>query len=384
MARHEDSTTLEIRRADGTRVPLRFLPRDSRVIVVAGSPTPQWAEEAGRTGQLWARLPNDRGWRMAVVREVLDPNEVLAIGDAFIARFGEPFWDLHYGRSPRVFSLSLSALPDSLPHPERVRGEFDALAAVYADQVAGQPFQVQLRERALELLERTFPSPTRLIEFGPGSGAQTLPMLKAGHSVLAVDPSPRMLAELTRRAQAEGVASRLTCRVGTAGGASELLSEFAASSFAGAYSMFGALSLDEDLGRAPEPLARALTSGSPFLAGILNRWAIATALELFVAGHARLAWDRLHSKLEVQGAVHRLSVRPTTEREFARLFADRFDSDGIIALSCLTPPFSSRRLERFWGPQGLERLSRLDRRLSRSPMLARVADQLVLILHRRP
>ena len=381
----EARTTLQLRRTDGTVLPLRFLSQGEAELVVAAAidPFPQWAAELSSTREAVVRLPGDGGWRLAQVREVLEPTQRSQAHLGFRLLLGPEDWERYFGRGVRFLAMTLSrAVPPQDPS-ERVRQEFDALASSYADRLAHRPLQVYLRERALELLFRTFPRPGRLLELGPGTGAQTLPLLREGHQILAVDPAPRMLAELFRRAEAEGLGDRLTVRVGTAGALGESLADLPGAELDGAYSMFGALNLDEHLDRTPRALGRLVKPGAPFVAGLLNRSAVIAFGQLFAAGHYRLAFDRMKPRLEVEGFLHPLSPRPLTVREFGRIFSSDFTYRTTETLSVLAPPFSSPRLERFWGPVGLRRLARLDRRLVRHALLVGATDQVFVTLTRR-
>ncbi|MGI0139976.1 MAG: class I SAM-dependent methyltransferase [Thermoplasmata archaeon] len=383
VSQDEDPTVLHLKRADGTVVPLRFLVHGSELTVVVAAPLPRWTREAEESGQLLVRLPNAIEWRIAKVREVRDGEEIASVRDRFREALGGAFWDRNFRGPVRVLSLTLSAPICATSWEERVREEFDALAPVYARRVADEPFQGYLRARAIELLQRTFPTPARLIEFGPGTGAQTLPMLRAGHRIVGIDPSPRMLAELSRLAKEEGLSGRLVTKVGTVGLVDEILSSEVLGSFDGAYSMFGAFDLERRLDRTPTALARLLRPGSQLVVGLRNRTAVVATGELLVAGHPRLAAGRCRSNLQLGGFVHPFVVAPTVGWAFARRFERHFDLESVAALSVLAPPFPSRRLERFWGPEGLARLAHLDRRLTVLKAFAWAADQISVTLTRR-
>ncbi len=380
----DDPPTLELRRGDGTQVRLRYLPWRGGVLLVARAPLPRWAEEARTAQRVVVRFSHRDEWLSAPAHELLDPEERGASRNAFVARFGEAFWERHFSPDPCVFAVR----PDSRrPAPpssaERIGEEFDAVAPLYADQIARQPFQAQLRVEAMHVLRRTFPDPGRLIEFGPGTGAQTLPMLRAGHRVLAIDHSGRMLDELVRLAKAEDLDTGLACRRTNAGDVDRALQGLDSGGYDGAYSLFGALSLEEHLDRLSRPLADALRPGARFVAGILNRWALFASLEFGLAGRYRHAIDRLRGSYAHEGWVHRLTVRPMTGREFARYFSEYFDVESFDALSVITPPFPSLRLEAFWGTEGMARLGHLDRALARSRVLAATADHLLVTLRRK-
>ncbi|MCA9678430.1 MAG: methyltransferase domain-containing protein, partial [Myxococcales bacterium] len=63
------------------------------------------------------------------------------------------------------------------------------------------------------LAQRLLGGPGRILELGCGSGRLTLPLLRDGHQVVAVDGSPTMLAALERRLGRAGAAARGRARV---------------------------------------------------------------------------------------------------------------------------------------------------------------------------
>lgn len=378
-----EENTLFVRRWDGTPVPVRFLATGREAIVAAGDPLPRWATEAEGHSTLVVRFPSHDHWQLARTRE-LTPPELAVAREAFDRQFGSGFWDRHFGPRARAFSISWPEAEERRPAQDPVQEEFDALASSYADRIASQPVQRYLRARAQEILARSFPTPGRLIEFGPGAGAQTLPMLRAGHRLLAIDPSPRMVEELRQRAMRANVEAQLTTRVGTLGDASELLADQPDASFDGAFSFFGAVNLEVRLELAARPLARVLKPGARWVVGTLNRAPLVAVVELALAGHVRLAFQRLGPELEVDGYLRRLVVRPMNGTELAHRFADSFERAAAEPLSVVAPPFFSPRLEHFWGGTGAAQIARWDRWFCRFPTLSKVAEHLVVTLVRRP
>ena len=83
------------------------------------------------------------------------------------------------------------ATPDEEPVRRARALSFGSVAAEYAALRPGYP-----RDAVLFL---TGTSPRRVLDLGAGTGLLTEALVAAGHDVVAVDPSPEMLAELTAR-----------------------------------------------------------------------------------------------------------------------------------------------------------------------------------------
>ncbi|MCB1350018.1 MAG: class I SAM-dependent methyltransferase [Maritimibacter sp.] len=77
--------------------------------------------------------------------------------------------------------------------------DYDALYRAEADAL-GAPTRA-LMDAFTDLLE----VPARVLDLGCGQGRDTLPLARMGHSVVAVDISPKGVADLVAAAEAEGL-----------------------------------------------------------------------------------------------------------------------------------------------------------------------------------
>src|SRR4030088_1085382 len=122
---------------------------------------------------------------------------------------------------------------------------FNSVAADYDRHEADNPIMQLMRARSLAMLERTFPYGTTLLDVGCGTGTEAIWLAERGRTVFGVDPSPRMLEILSRRAAAVGL--QIPTRRMGAGGLMTRADEFGDASFDGAYSSFGALNAEPSL-----------------------------------------------------------------------------------------------------------------------------------------
>lgn len=68
-----------------------------------------------------------------------------------------------------------------------------------------------LTEVTVQNVARIQPPPARIIDFGAGTGRLSLPLAKAGYSVVAVDPCAEMLAVLQCKAETQNLAIETIC-----------------------------------------------------------------------------------------------------------------------------------------------------------------------------
>jgi SAM-dependent methyltransferase len=362
VPRRPSPSALRLSVEGGTTVELLFVEQGPDIFLVASDPAAAWARGAIRSP---ARIQWPDGREEKRLAELLNETAAIAaVRAAFRDKYGREAWERYYRGRTRVLRLRNDPTAVGRSREELLRVEFDAAAPEYTSRIEQNPFAAYLRQRSEGQFLPTFQDQDPILELGPGTGIETLALLRAGHRVLAVDISPRMLEQLRQRAETAGVASRLETRPGALGDLDTILGDVPAGSIGGALSTFGALNLDPRVDRLPKALARLIAPGAPFFAGILNRTALATAGYLVLSGHPRKAVRRLQSPIPAGALLYALDVRPFTGREFARAFQPEFVLEGLTAASVLAPTFWSPPLYRFWGEPGRRALSRLDAQLS--------------------
>jgi len=68
-----------------------------------------------------------------------------------------------------------------------------------------------LTEATVQCVAKIQPPPARIIDFGAGTGRLSLPLAKAGYTVVATDPCAEMLAVLRSKAEQQKVAVETIC-----------------------------------------------------------------------------------------------------------------------------------------------------------------------------
>lgn len=174
---------------------------------------------------------------------------------------------------------------------------FDEVAADYDAREADNPIMQLMRTRSLAMLDSAFPQGSTLLDVGCGTGTEAMWLAKRGRTVFAVDSSPQMLKVLSQRAAAGGllVSSKLL----RAGDLASLLDVRGYASFDGAYSSFGALNTEPELGPTVAALSRLVRPGGRIVLSVMNRWCAAEIALLAASGRASEAFRRTRQSILV-------------------------------------------------------------------------------------
>jgi SAM-dependent methyltransferase len=360
---------------------LTFVEDGGATFVIPTRTGTAWSVAALKAGECRVQLPG-RQATLCSARLVTDRDQADRVRSLFRAKYGDTHFERYFAQSLKVVALWPGVPASPRQYLDQVREEFDAVAPAYSRSIESNPFARELRRRSTAEILAKMAHADPLLEIGSGTGAETLPLLAAGHHVLAVDISAGMLRELSTRAASAGTSDRLTTRLGPASDLEALLRDLPDGYFGGGYSTFGALNLEPTLAPLAAPLGRLLRPGSPLVAGVLNREAVVPLVYAFASGHPRQAIQRLSIQVPA-GREFALDVYPTTVRAIARTFARDFELAACMAASVLAPPDDAPRLRRWLGPGGLRLARAMDERLRRRRVFARWSEWLLVTLRRR-
>ncbi len=255
---------------------------------------------------------------------------------------------------------------------------FDAVAGRYDRLEDQNPIVRHMRERTIRILEGSFVPGWRLLDIGAGTGADALALAAAGRQVVACDPSAGMLEVLTAKALAAGL--EVAVHQLGAGGLEGLLPEME-SAFDGAYSSFGGLNLEPDLGPAGAALNRLVRPGGRVVLGLMSRWALMEILGLALAGHPMRGLRRVRGRARPAVGGSPMPVTYHSVAAVRRALAPGFELEREEALALLVPPPSAwPRIRSRPGLVG--RAASFDRRLAGIRPLTRLGDHVVLTFRR--
>ena len=237
---------------------------------------------------------------------------------------------------------------------------FDAIAARF-DERFGEWASVAAQRRAVraELL-RAFPSGSRILEIGGGTGEDAVWLMQQGRTVQLTDPSPAMIEVASRKLTPLGAPLP---RVAMAEQIGEVATD--GSSYDGAFSNFAALNCVADLTAVARGLARCVRSGGTALIVIFGTMAPGEWLVELVRGRPR-AVVRRFSRGDVSARLGggTFTVRYHRRGDIERAFAPYFGLAGRRGIGVFVPPSAAEPwISRH--PRVLASLEEIDRLVAR-------------------
>jgi SAM-dependent methyltransferase len=273
----------------------------------------------------------------------------------------------------------VTSADDSLPAAVRA---FDETAPRF-DERFGEWLSVAAQRRAVRRrLTEIFPSGSRLLELGGGTGEDALHMLAHGYRVTLTDGAPRMVERATAKLRSAGFAEATVEQA-----VLEELASFAdradalgLTPFDGAYSNFAALNCVADLGGLARPLARLVRPGGSGAFVVFGRRSPGEILVELLHGRPKAAFRRFRrGPIPARIGREHFQVWYPSASDFAHALAPWFRLRAVDGIGILVPPSAAEPfISRF--PRLIAALEAADRMLSRP--LAALGDHVLLHLER--
>lgn len=259
------------------------------------------------------------------------------------------------------------------------RRAFDTVAGTYHEENARNPVIREMRRRTIEAVTSRLIPGSRLLDLGCGPGLDAEHLGRLGYDVLAIDWSPEMAEEASRRIRACGLEHRVEVRnLGI-----HELERLEAGVFDGVYSDLGPLNCVPDLAAAARRIAEKLSAGGIFVASIIGR---VCPWEMALFG-LRRDWKRLRVRfasdfVPVPFYGRTVWTRYYTPAEVERTFAAAgFERVALRSLGLLIPPpylegFAARH------PEFLRVLEKLEDRVASLPGLRQWGDHFLIVMRK--
>jgi SAM-dependent methyltransferase len=267
---------------------------------------------------------------------------------------------------------------------ERASAAFSSVAPIYNGETETNSSVIYVRRLMLRRLTRQWHIGDQVLEIGCGTGVEAVALAQTGVLVTAIDVAPGMLAQTQARCVAAGVDHKVDLHRIAAANLTNLTASYAPGSFAGAYSSFGPLNCEPELGKVAEGLRQLIRPGGRVIISAINRF------------HPfEFAWYALHGDMKravrrwggyAEGTVSptlpdRVSTFYYTPRAFAKHFEPGFRVVSWRALLLfLPPPYLAHLNDRY--PVYKRFASGLDRRLADTPILRGLGDHFLIELER--
>jgi SAM-dependent methyltransferase len=377
------SDHLRLWTANGS-VPLGYVRSVETIYLVARDRAAQWPVDALRAGRVDVDLPTGR--ESGAVSLITDPAERSRVLALFQAKYGPEGFRRWYDRPARVLELRLGRDPGDASESRYavwLESEFDNVADDYDRHISGNRMNRLLRDRSLERLHPLFATARRLVEVGCGSGMETLPLLRAGHEVLAVDISQRMLEVVGAKARREGLSEQVRLVKLRASELDRLADELGEGAVDGGYSTYGALNCEPALAPVAGPLGRLIRPGGPFLAGVYNRWCLFELAGYSLSLQPHRAFGRRHRPVPVGSSRFCIDVYAYSPAQVRRAFGPWFVAGPVEGVPVVLPPsdlavYAEKFSARF------RTLAAGDAWVGRRWPFRNLGDHFLMTLYRRP
>lgn len=250
------------------------------------------------------------------------------------------------------------------------RPTFDALARDYDTQFSQSLTARWLRDQIHARLTLHFPSGSRVLELGCGTGEDALRLAQRGVHVVATDVSPAMLA----------IAAAKTAALPGIRLASLDLRHLPESAvppldgwFDGAFASFGPLNCLNDWRPLAVWLAARVRPGGLVAFAMMSRFCLGEILWHSAHGHFRTATRRLGGSASFDAGGDCATIHYPTAAHLARSFTPEFQRVALRPLGLALPPSDAYgAVER--RPRLYRALLAAERRLSRVGALSELAD----------
>lgn len=363
-------------------VRLLFVEHRARTYVIPSDPSSAWFAAAVRERSCRVRWPDGRE-SLSTSSIVEDPGLRGRLQELFQSKYGAKVWMTYFEGRTEVLEIDPNRLPPPPTAAERIRGEFDAVSSSYDASIARQPIERYLKDRVIALSLDSLRALDPILEVGPGTGYHTLPLLAAGHRVVAVDISERMLEQVRRRADRAEMGDRLVTRTARFGELGSALVDLREGYFGAVFSAFGAFNLEPDLAPAALALSRLIRPGGRLVFTTLNRPGLVPLLWELALGRPAAAGFRVGGVVPPAGLRYPLELYLRSPVDWDRALSNGFVRQSARPVSVLAPPFDSDRAVRFLRTRGSERVRRWDAFLASRPFSWLTAEWVFLSYDRK-
>jgi ubiquinone/menaquinone biosynthesis C-methylase UbiE len=243
------------------------------------------------------------------------------------------------------YKLSVNSQPASL------REAFNRHALTYDASFSRLRTAQEMRHEIWRVADGLFPSGSRLLDLGCGTGEDAIHFARNGVVVTAIDIAPGMIAQVRMKAHDSGLSERVNAKV-----ADIQTFEPEIGMFDGIFSNFGAINCVRRLTALRDIAARALKPHAPLLLVTMGRFYPFESLVFLLKGDVRRAFVRLKREPEANIEGVPISLSYYSPRELRAALGHDFSLEQLRGLRSLVPSPSLEHISRFLPMRFMRRL----------------------------
>jgi ubiquinone/menaquinone biosynthesis C-methylase UbiE len=248
---------------------------------------------------------------------------------------------------------------------------FDGMAETYDAGFTKTRLGAWLRSVVLARAEACFEGRERILEIGCGTGEDAIHLASRGHRVLAIDASRGMIDVARKKAAMSGCDGKVEFRHVRM---EQLADAVKGESFDGAFSNFGALNCAAKMQSVIFDVAEVLNPRAALLWVLMGRY-VPWEWAWFMS---RMKFGKAFRRLSSDGVTWRnVQVYYPSPRQLEQALAPYFSVVDRRALGIILPPtYAANWLNH--RPRLFTAFSRIERLLTRFPVLAAISDHYVI------
>lgn len=260
----------------------------------------------------------------------------------FTRKYGESTARRWYWGQQNYVEFFVTRRLGSLTYDEMVYGDleaaFDSVAEDYDHHIFDNPINTWLRNVSLREMTRIFRPGDRVLELGCGTGTETLSLARNGVKVIAVDISGKMLSVLSRKAKALGLSDKITtihCRPIEL---NEKTEQLGIKNLDGAYSTYGAINTEPNLGSMIRNIHSLLKPNSTLLLGVWNKFCAYEMIGYLLKGNPTLAFSRLRNPVPIGKSRFCISSNAFSVGSLSEYLEPYFKLKTVTGVVIMLPP----------------------------------------------
>ncbi len=363
-------------------ITLSYFEDEKNLYLMSTGQNSRWPSEVLRKGSAVFRLKGEiRSGTAELIGNSLERKRIM---DSFRIKYGDEKYSRWFQTTARVIKITSAQkrIPENELYYRWLESEFDSVAYDYDRHITGNSINMLLRDRSLKLMRHIFSNSHTLLEIGCGSGMETLPMLREGHDVVALDISSEMLRVVENKSKSAGLSGQLITRKMKASQIEELAAEFGEEFFDGAYSTYGALNCEPSLIEIPRALGLLLKKESRFVAGIYNKFCLTEILGYGLTLRLGRIAGRVESRVLEGSSRFCIDVYPYSVLDFETIFSPFFKKESVIGVPVILPPSDLDRYARKFSSHR-EKLYKIDMLLGRIWPFYALGDHFLMTLSKK-